>query len=124
MKAGSIRSDQADGVIVPHAWLADRWHTRLRGLLARAPLQKQARQALWITPCSCIHTMGMAYPLDIVFLDGDDRICGWHEGIVPRRFATCRKARSTIEFHAGGVEIIKPEIGCRWYWQANQSEQT
>lgn len=117
MKSGSIRCGHSGKTVSPQVWLADRWYTRLRGLLGRAPLQSDARQGLWLRPCSSVHTMGMRYPLDIVFLDRDDRVCGWREGMGPRRFAACKSARSTVEFRGGSLRSILPELGMKWSWQ-------
>ena len=40
---------------------------RARGLLGRAPLA--ADEALLIRPCSSIHTFGMRFAIDVVFID-------------------------------------------------------
>lgn len=123
MKTGSIRCGGSGRMITASAWLADRWHTRLRGLLGRAPLADRARQALWLRPCGSVHTIGMRYPLDVVFLDRDDRVCGWREGLRPGRFAACAGARSTVEFHAGALAIIHPQLGSRWHWHADSEQR-
>jgi uncharacterized membrane protein (UPF0127 family) len=40
---------------------------RMRGLLGRPPLAPG--QGLLIRPCQGVHTLGMAYPIDVVHLD-------------------------------------------------------
>lgn len=115
MKAGRIRREAGAGV--PEAWRADRWPQRLRGLLFRTPLARDGSQALLIHPCPSIHTVGMAYPIDVVFLDRDSRVCGWREALAPWRFAACRGARSVVEFHGGALALLKPVQGERWEWQ-------
>jgi uncharacterized protein len=40
---------------------------RMRGLLRRPPLSPG--QGLLIRPCQGVHTLGMAYPIDVVHLD-------------------------------------------------------
>ena len=42
---------------------------RMRGLLARPPLRRG--QGMLIKPCNMIHTVGMGYPIDVVFLRRD-----------------------------------------------------
>ncbi|MDO5505026.1 MAG: DUF192 domain-containing protein [Pseudoxanthomonas suwonensis] len=123
MKTGSIRCAASGQTIAAHAWLADRWPLRLRGLLGRAPLQDRARQALWLRPCASVHTLGMRYALDVVFLDRDDRVCGWREHLAPIRFAACTGARSTVEFHAGALDVIGPRLGSKWDWQPQQEQR-
>src|SRR5690606_32442088 len=71
--------------IVPLAWRADRPWSRMRGLLGRARLADGARQALWLVPCGSVHTAGMGYPLDIVFLDRGGRVLDCCEGVRPWR---------------------------------------
>jgi uncharacterized protein len=45
---------------------ANPWR-RMRGLLGRPPLYRG--QGLLIRPCQGVHTLGMAYPIDVVHLD-------------------------------------------------------
>lgn len=116
MKCGCI---QRDGhTIVPMAWRADRPWLRLRGLLARPPLADQAMEALWLVPCGAIHTIGMRYPLDVVFLDADHRVVGWHADVRPWRSRCGRRARNTIEFSSGAIERLAPDLGEQWLWHA------
>ncbi|MGY0505788.1 DUF192 domain-containing protein [Luteimonas sp. e5] len=120
MKVGAITAGDGGRVIVPTAWLADRWHSRMRGLLGRRPLHTEAREALWIHPCGSVHTFGMGYALDLVFLDRERRVCGWRERVRPGRFAACRKARHVIEFNAGALDRLQPGIGHPWHWQSRK----
>ena len=47
--------------------VADTTWTRLVGLLNRSALGPD--EGLWIYPCSAVHTWGMRFPIDAVFLD-------------------------------------------------------
>jgi uncharacterized membrane protein (UPF0127 family) len=47
--------------------LAASWWNRLRGLIGRKEFC--AAQALVLRPCSAIHTIGMRFPIDVLFLD-------------------------------------------------------
>ncbi len=47
---------------------------RLRGLLARPACWLGVRGVLVIAPCDSIHTYGMAYPIDVAFLDSCGRV--------------------------------------------------
>lgn len=116
MRVGAIHRD--GNPIVPQAWLANRPWSRLRGLLARPALQGDAMQALWLVPCGSVHTLGMRYPLDIVFLDGQGRVLDWHEALQPWSARRCRKARQTVEFAPGGISVLEPSHGEAWQWQA------
>lgn len=115
MKTGSIWRGSC--VIVPQAWRADRPWSRLRGLLGRTPLRPHA-QALWLVPCGGIHTLGMRYALDVVFLDRAGRVLDWHEALVPWRMRQCRGARQTVELAAGSLVGLGLRHGEEWQWRA------
>lgn len=52
---------------------ANSFYTRFKGLLGRSGLGVDA--GLLITPCSSVHTLGMRFPIGVVFLEGDYTIC-------------------------------------------------
>lgn len=75
---------------------------RLRGLLARPPLRPG--EALLIRPCNGVHTCGMGYPIDVVFLDRDGRVVRVVVALRPWRFVPwVRGARAAIELPAGAA---------------------
>jgi len=116
VKQGAIwRGEQ---VIVPQAWCADRAWSRLRGLLARPPLLGPATQALWLVPCGSIHTMGMRYALDIVFLDRKGHVLSWSESVLPWRVRQCRGATQTVELAPASLAQIDPRQGEVWQWRS------
>ena len=81
---------------------ADTFLTRLRGLLGTGGLAEG--EALLISPCSGIHTIGMTFPIDVVFLDGDRRVVAVRERIVPWRATRFIKgASSVLELAAGSI---------------------
>lgn len=105
--------------IVPQAWRADRPWSRMRGLLGRPRLQGDASQALWLTPCGSVHTFGMGYPLDLVFLDREGRVLDCIESLRPWRTCLRPKAAQTVELAPGGVAALNPVAGEEWTWQAH-----
>lgn len=117
MRHGAIYRDGQP--IVPVVWRADRPWTRLRGLLCRKPMQGDARQALWLVPCCGVHTFGMRYSLDIVFLDRAGAVLAWHEHVEPWRTRRCRGAWQTVELVSGGIDSIRPVRGEVWQWQGD-----
>lgn len=117
MKQGSIYRDGQ--LIVPQAWCADRPWSRLRGLLGRSPLHDRALQALWLTPCGGVHTFGMSYALDLVFLDRSGRVVDCCESVSPWRIRQCRGARQTVELASGSIATLSPMLGEDWSWRRN-----
>jgi uncharacterized membrane protein (UPF0127 family) len=98
------------------------WHARspwqrLRGLLGRRPLS--ADEGLLLSPCRSVHTLGMGYPLDIVFLDPHGRVVKCVAGLKSYRTAASRQAHHTLELAAGTIcdHGLKP--GDRLNWKGN-----
>ena len=49
--------------------VADTHWTRLRGLLGLRSSDFRNGSGLWIVPCHGVHTLGMGFPIDVVYLD-------------------------------------------------------
>lgn len=58
-------------------------------------------RALRIPRCRSVHTIGMRFPLDLVWLDEGGAVIGLSPGVAPRRVVRCRRARAVIEARAG-----------------------
>jgi len=58
---------------------------------------EEAGPGLLIPRCSSVHTFGMSFALDLVFLDRDGRPCSVRRGVPPNRFAVDCRARSVLE---------------------------
>lgn len=84
---------------------------RARGLLGRAP--PQPGTALWIVPCRAVHTWGMAYPIDVAFLDERGLVLQVAPNCAPRRAYADRRAHSALEFRAGECARLHLRAGER-----------
>jgi len=56
---------------------------------------------LELAPCRSVHTFGMRFALDLIWLDGDGRVVRVDAEVPPRRLRTCWGARSVIETLGG-----------------------
>jgi hypothetical protein len=83
---------QVHGRLVP---VASGPRTRLLGL-ARLD-RDEAGPGLLIPRCAAVHTFGMRFRLDLVFLDRDGREIGRRPGVPPRRFVHQRGAAAVLE---------------------------
>jgi uncharacterized membrane protein (UPF0127 family) len=101
--------------VVPLVWQAANPWTRLRGLLGRKPLA--AAQGLLLEPCSSVHTFWMGYPLDLIFLDRNNRVIEVCENVAPWSARVARGARKTLELAAGGAAVFEPCIGEELIWR-------
>ncbi|WBL62837.1 DUF192 domain-containing protein [Thauera sp. WB-2] len=85
--------------------------SRLRGLLGTAALAPG--HALLITPCAAVHTAFMRYPIDVVFIDADERIAKVVEALPPWRATACASARHALELGAGEARRLGLVAGMR-----------
>ncbi|MDX6603654.1 MAG: uncharacterized protein QOF23_163 [Solirubrobacterales bacterium] len=83
---------QVHGRLVP---VASGPRTRLLGL-ARLD-RDEAGPGLLIPRCAAVHTFGMRFRLDLVFLDRDGREITRRHGVPPRRFVRVRGAAAVLE---------------------------
>lgn len=84
-----------------HCEPARSFRQRLRGLLGRAPPTPGC--VLWLQPCRVVHTVGMRYAIDVIFLDDNHRVLRVAAQVRPLRVAGCLRARSVLEMAAGGA---------------------
>jgi uncharacterized membrane protein (UPF0127 family) len=95
--------------------LADRWLTRLRGLLGHA--EPGPGEGLLLSPCSSVHMVGMRFPIDVAFLDREGRVLAVRQALRPGlRIAACRGARYTLELRAGTLASTGTVPGDRLQW--------
>jgi uncharacterized protein len=59
--------------------------------------REQAGAGLLIPACASVHTVGMRFPLDLVFLDRHGRRCATHLRVPPFRLVHCRGAAAVLE---------------------------
>ena len=57
-------------------------------------------RGLWLKPCNAVHTFGLGYAIDVVFLDAAGKVLKTVHVLRPNRFAWCRQAHSVVEFPA------------------------
>ena len=70
-------------------------------LLGLAHLDRdQVGTGLLIPRCSSVHTFGMRFGLDLVFLGRDGAVRSLRRGVPPRRFASDREAAAVLEMPA------------------------
>ncbi len=92
---------------------------RTKGLLGRPELTHD--EALWIIPCNSVHTIGMNYPLDIIYIDRNNLVKKTVQNLVPLRMSLCPGGHSTIELRAGSIELSDIKVGSRIKWLENKS---
>jgi hypothetical protein len=78
--------------------IANTHWTRLRGLLGLRSSDFRNGSGLWIVPCHGVHTLGMGFPIDVVYLDNAMTVIHVQGDLRPWRFAPVRtQAASVLE---------------------------
>ena len=96
--------------------IADSPRLRMVGLLGTTSLGPGC--GLLIFPTQAVHTFGMKYPLDLVFLDTKKRVVGLRRSVRPYRFSPVFwKAECVLELPASTIELTKTEKGDFVTWE-------
>lgn len=96
--------------LAERARLADTFGARLVGLLVSPPLKPG--EGLWLVPTSAVHTAGMRYPIDVLFLDRRHVVVACRERLAPwRAVLPVPRAHSCLELPAGAIARTRTECG-------------
>jgi uncharacterized membrane protein (UPF0127 family) len=87
-----------------HVHVARTWRERRVGLGRLDELPPD--RALHILRCPAVHTFGMRFPLDLIWLDGKGRVVRVDRGVRAGRQRVCVRARSVIECAAGCADTF------------------
>jgi len=92
--------------------VADGHWSRLRGLIGTTSGHFSDGKGLWIIPCKGVHTLGMSFPIDVVYLDPDRTVIHLEKNLQPWRFAPIRMlATSVLEFPVNTLEATGTSVG-------------
>ena len=82
---------------------------RTKGLLGRKGLAQG--EGMWIVPCEAVHTFGMQFPIDLVYLDRGLRIKKVRSSVSPWRLSACLSAHSILELPTGTIRESQSQPG-------------
>jgi uncharacterized membrane protein (UPF0127 family) len=86
-------------VLADSVEVADHGAKRSKGLLGRDGLAPD--EGLWIVPCEAVHTFGMRFSIDLVYVDRKNRVRKVRSAVPPWRMSACLTAHSIIELASG-----------------------
>jgi len=96
-------------VLAEAAEVADTSAKRRTGLLKHTGLEPGS--GLWISPCEAVHSFGMKFAIDLVYLDRKKKVRKVRRQMVPRRLSACLTAHSILELPVGAIDASLTEPG-------------
>lgn len=94
---------------IARAKIAGNVWSRFWGLMLRGSLPEG--EGLIIDPCYSVHTLFMRFPIDVVFLDRENRVLKVAENLRPFRASIGRGARKVLELPAGSARRAGVRVG-------------
>ena len=88
--------------------------SRLVGLLGKTRNWAQLGRGLWIIPSSGVHTIGMLFPIDLIFLNKEKEVVHIEEHVRPFRISKVSlRAESVLELPAHAIYRSGTKVGDR-----------
>ena len=94
-----IKNKTQGTIVADRVRLADTFWQRLKGLLGTRILP--LGHGLIIKPCNSVHTFGMDYPIDVLFVDGDHCIIKIVDNMLPGKVSMATRSKYVVELPAG-----------------------
>jgi uncharacterized protein len=85
---------------------------RAVGLLGRSQLRMD--EGLYFPNTRSVHTVGMRFAIDIVYVNECDEIVEIHQSLQPFRISWCFQAHSLYELAQGAVSELSLQKGQKW----------
>jgi uncharacterized membrane protein (UPF0127 family) len=86
------------------------WRDRLAGLA----LQPSTDEALYFPACRSVHTIGMRFALDLIWVDDEGHALRVDRDVPPLRVRSCRAAHGVIECPAGEADGLVATLDRSW----------
>ncbi len=103
-------SSRTQEVIVENLQVANKPWSRIQGLLFKPALSPE--QGLALIPCNSIHSLGMRYSIDVIYLDNKHRVIKFAHDFRPNSVGPIVwKAKTVIEIPAGKLHGLDVQIG-------------
>ena len=104
-----MRNQTRDTLLADRADIANTAALRNKGLLKHTGLAPG--EGLWIVPCSAVHTVGMKFPIDVLFLNKAKKVLKIRRNMNKWKMAVRMGARSVLELPAGRCDTMQTIVG-------------
>jgi hypothetical protein len=109
-----VYNNTRETFVATEATLADSYLRRLVGLLGKTRSWARLGAGLWIKPSRGVHTIGMLFPIDLIFLSKQNEVVGVEEHLRPFRISKVSfKAASVLELPPHTLYRSKTQVGDR-----------
>lgn len=116
-----IRNLTKQTTVADRAILANTSATRRTGLLKHESLQDG--EGLLIVPCEGVHTFGMKFPIDVIYLNKKRVVLKIKAEMPKRRMSFCLRAHSVLELPAGMAGRTSTTVGDQLEVERVEKEQ-
>jgi len=90
--------------------MANTHWSRLKGLLGK--LRLKADEGVWVVPSRGVHTIGVLFAIDLIYLDGDHRVIHMAESFSSFGIAPIRaKSESVLELPTRTISSSQTQLG-------------
>jgi len=97
-------------IIAQVVLFADQPFKRMKGLLGRSSLKDS--QAMVIKPCNAIHTFFMRFPIDVLFINKENKVVKTISDMSSFRLSSvCFKSQFVVELPAGTIQATHTTLG-------------
>jgi hypothetical protein len=111
--------------VATSATVADGYFSRLIGLLGRTKRWAHLGAGLWIVPSRGVHTIGMLFPIDLVFLSREKEVVHIEEVVKPFRVSRVSlKAASVLELPPHTIYRTGTKVGDRFEISSSRAPRT
>jgi uncharacterized protein len=98
--------------VATEATVADDYFRRLIGLFEKTKRWAKLGRGLWIIPSRGVHTIGMLFPIDVLFLNKNKEVIHIEEHMRPFRISKMSlKATSVLELPAHAIYRSGTKVG-------------
>lgn len=109
-----VYNQTRDTFVATEVTVANTYLRRLIGLLGKTKRWARPGRGLWIVPSHGVHTVGMLFPIDLIFLDHGKQVIYVEEHVRPFRISKISiKANSILELPTHTVFRTGTRVGDR-----------
>lgn len=109
-----VYNENRESLIATEVTVADTYWTRLVGLLGKTRKWARPGRGVWIVPSHGVHTIGMLFPIDLIYLDRSKRVIHVEEYVRPFSISrVCLRAESVLELPPHTVFRTGTRVGDR-----------